>query len=240
MMSSLKFSYWSSPHTSTKSGLKSSRILRIARKSLPNRSPQRLAAERPSSLPSAAMSSAGQLPGSFTVGSTLGAPSTRLNTPVSPSFGRHKVGQWVTPSPRISAICLFLSSDVIASAAKQSRADYTPRSGDHPKEPIVQLFFVIKDALADLIRRPYPRRVVGVIAVAAGEHLVAIARGIEEIDRLPARDAMPRRPDIKRDAVAGDDVCGMADIVPRFQKKSGVVKLARMLVLNKGDVVCLV
>ena len=43
-MSSLKFSYWSSPHTSTKSGLKSSRILRIARKSLPNRSPQRCAA----------------------------------------------------------------------------------------------------------------------------------------------------------------------------------------------------
>src|SRR5207249_7667324 len=103
-MSSLKFSYWSSPHTSTRSGLKSSRILRIARKSLPNRSPQRLAADRPSSLPSSARSSAGQLAGSLTFGSTLGASSTRLKTPVSVSFLPHKVGQWVQPSPRISAI----------------------------------------------------------------------------------------------------------------------------------------
>src|SRR5260221_11233071 len=104
LMSSLKFSYWSSPHTSTKSGLKSSRILRIARKSLPNRSPQRLAAERPSSLPSSANSSAGQLAGSLTLGSTLGASSTRLNTPVKVSFLPQRVGQWGHPSPRISAI----------------------------------------------------------------------------------------------------------------------------------------
>src|ERR1700674_2528267 len=108
LLSSLEISYWSSPHTSTKSGLKSSRILRIARKSLPNRSPQRLAADKPSSLPSSAKSSAGQLAGSFTFGSTLGAPSTRWKTPVSVSFLPHKVGQWVTPSPRISAIFLFL------------------------------------------------------------------------------------------------------------------------------------
>src|SRR3954469_7063744 len=103
-MSSLKFSYWSSPHTSTKSGLKSSRILRIARKSLPKRSPQRCAAESPSSLPSSASNSEGQLAGSLTAGLTFGASSTRLNTSVRRSFGRHKVGQWVQPSPRISAI----------------------------------------------------------------------------------------------------------------------------------------
>src|ERR1700761_8679366 len=103
-MSSLKFSYWSSPQTSTKSGLKSSRILRIARKSLPNRSPQRFAAESPSSLPSSASSSFGQFAGSFRAGSTLGASSTRLKTPVSVSLWPHSVGQWVTPSPRISAI----------------------------------------------------------------------------------------------------------------------------------------
>src|SRR5271170_1726252 len=110
MMSSLKFSYWSSPHTSTKSGLKSSRILRIARKSLPNRSPQRLAAPSPSSLPSSANNSFGQLAGSLTLGSTLGAPSTRWKTPVSVSFLPHRVGQWVQPSPRISAMFLFLLS----------------------------------------------------------------------------------------------------------------------------------
>src|SRR5207302_7598737 len=89
-------------------GLKSSRILRIARKSLPNRSPQRLAADRPSSLPSSARSSAGQLAGSLTFGSTLGASSTRLKTPVKVSFLPHRVGQWVQPSPRISAIFLLL------------------------------------------------------------------------------------------------------------------------------------
>src|SRR6202012_3344293 len=104
MMSSLKFSYWSSPQTSTKSGLKSSRILRIARKSLPNRSPQRFAAESPSSLPSSASISFGQFAGSFRAGSTLGASSTRLKTPVSVSLWPHSVGQCVTPNPRISAI----------------------------------------------------------------------------------------------------------------------------------------
>src|SRR3954469_11681324 len=105
-MSSLKFSYWSSPQTSTKSGLKSSRIFRNARKSLPNRSPQRRAAERPLSLPSSASSSDGQFTGSLRAGSTFGASSTRLKTSVSRSFGRHKVGQWVQPSPRISAISI--------------------------------------------------------------------------------------------------------------------------------------
>ena len=87
-------------------------------------------------------------------------------------------------------------------------------SGYDTKEPIVQLFFVIKDALADLVRSPHAGRVVGVVAVATSKHLVAIARGIEEIDGLPARDAMPRRADVKRNVVAGDDVCGMADLVP--------------------------
>ena len=31
-----------------------------------------------------------------------------MKTPVKPSFGEHKVGQWVTPRPSISAIFLFL------------------------------------------------------------------------------------------------------------------------------------
>src|SRR5215469_117114 len=112
-MSSRKFSYWSSPQTKTRSGLKSSRILRIARKSLPKRSPQRLAAERPSSLPSSASSSGGQLAGSLRVASTLGARKVVLNTPVNPSFGMHRVGQWVTPRPSISAILPFLLLDLI-------------------------------------------------------------------------------------------------------------------------------
>src|SRR5438105_4783277 len=108
-MSSRKFSYWSSPQITTRSGLKSSSILRIARKSLPKRSPQRFAADNPSSLPSSAISSSGQLAGSLYRASTFGAVSVRLNTLVSPSLGRHNVGQWVTPRPSISAISVLLS-----------------------------------------------------------------------------------------------------------------------------------
>src|SRR5580693_1449925 len=107
-MSSRKFSYWSSPQITTRSGLKSSSILRIARKSLPKRSPQRFAADNPSSLPSSAISSSGQFAGSLYRASTFGAVSVRLNTLVSPLLGRHNVGQWVTPRPSISAISVLL------------------------------------------------------------------------------------------------------------------------------------
>src|SRR3984957_4520596 len=139
-MSSLKFSYWSSPQTSTKSGLKSSRIFRMARKSLPKRSPQRLAAPRPPSLPSSASISFGQFAGFLRAASTLGASSVRLKTPVSPSFGKHKVGQWVTPSPRISAICLFLS---LVSATIPSRPFQWEkrRHGDAQPLSLVDLFW---------------------------------------------------------------------------------------------------
>src|SRR6266540_1493191 len=114
------------------------------------------------------------------------------------------------------AISALDSSSRIAPPTRPAiDVEMAPRcSGHEAKEPIVQLFLVIKDALADLVRGPHAGRVVGVVTVAAGEHLVAIARGIEEIDGLSARDAMSRRPDVKRDVVAGDDVCGMADIVP--------------------------
>src|ERR1700733_11452487 len=140
-MSSLKFSYWSSPQTRTTSGLKSSRILRIARKSLPKRSPQRLGAPRPSSLPSSASISFGQLAGSLRAGSTLGASSVRLKTPVSPSLGRHKVGQWVTPRPRISAIVLFLSLVLPARLEAEGvltvhRADRVPIEADVPRHGV--------------------------------------------------------------------------------------------------------
>src|SRR5581483_1279388 len=133
-MSSLKFSYWSSPQTRTKSGLKSSRILRIARKSLPNRSPQRLAAESPSSLPSSASNSFGQLRGSLNLGSTLGASSTRLNTPVRVSLCPHRVGQWVQPRPSISAILPLPMRVLVGSCrplreARHVAVDFDPRKG---------------------------------------------------------------------------------------------------------------
>src|SRR5437764_2542569 len=165
-MSSLKFSYWSSPHTSTKSGLKSSRILRIARKSLPKRSPQRLAAERPSSLPSSANSSDGQFAGSFTAGSTLGASSTRLKTPVSPSFGRHKVGQWVHPNPRISAISVPPLSGLCLE-------NLVALGEHHPG---------LLGARPEMRGRPQPRRVVERARPHATDHLSWHRAGLRTAD----------------------------------------------------------
>src|SRR5215472_146635 len=176
-MSSRKFSYWSSPQTTTRSGLKSSRILRIARKSLPKRSPQRLAADSPSSLPSSASNSDGQLAGSLRAASTLGARRVVLKTPVSPSFGMHRVGQWVTPRPSISAIFLFLplewfpTEKLILAARLETkgvlaihRADGVPVEADMARDGIG----VAPGAL---------HRIAQMQAITAG-------RGVERIDRL--------------------------------------------------------
>src|SRR6516225_9301330 len=177
-MSSRKFSYWSSPQTTTRSGSKSSRILRIARKSLPKRSPQRWAADSPSSLPSSAMSSFGQLAGSLRAASTLGARRVVLKTPVSPSFGMHKVGQWVTPRPSISAMFLFLPLEwfptdfrLILAARFETkgvlaihRADRVPIEADMARHRVG----VAPGAL---------HRIAQMQAITAG-------RGVESIDRL--------------------------------------------------------
>src|SRR5205814_8309672 len=69
---------------------------------------QRFAADSPSSLPSSAINSSGQFARSLYRASTFGAVRVRLNTLVSPSLGRHSVGQWVTPRPSISAISVLL------------------------------------------------------------------------------------------------------------------------------------
>ena len=58
------------------------------------------------------------------------------------------------------------------------------------EEPIVELYLVVKNALPDLIRGPHPNGVVRIITIAAGEDLVAISRWIEEVNRLPPRDAI--------------------------------------------------
>src|SRR6266567_5217830 len=175
MMSSWKFSYWSSPHTRTRSGLKSSRILRIARKSLPNRSPQRFAADRPSSLPSSAMSSAGQLAGSLYRASTFGAVNVRLNTLVRPSFGKHKVGQWVTPRPRTSAIFLFLPVDLNPTLILAARLEAKGVLAIHRADGV--------PIEADMARHGIgvtPRSLHRITEVQA----IAARRGVERLDRL--------------------------------------------------------
>src|SRR5437588_1421655 len=185
-MSSLKFSYWSSPHTSTKSGLKSSRILRIARKSLPKRSPQRLAAERPSSLPSSANSSDGQFAGSFTAGSTFGASSTRLKTPVSPSFGRQSVGQCVHPNPRISAISVPPLSGL-------RRENLITRGNDHPG---------LLAARPEMRGRLQPRGVVERAASNPPDHLSRCCTGLRAADDPAA--AFRAQPSCDRAAAVRD------------------------------------
>jgi hypothetical protein len=97
-------------------------------------------------------------------------------------------------------------------------------SGHDAHEALVQLTLIVEDRLADLIDRPYPLRIVGIVDKAAGEHFVAVAGRIEEINRLATRDAVAGRPDVERYVVARDDVGG----------------LPRLGALDKGDVVRLV
>ena len=113
-------------------------------------------------------------------------------------------------------------------------------SGNDAHEPLVQFPLIVENRLADLVDRPHAFRVVRVIDKAAGEHLVAVAGRIKEIDRLAAGDAMPRRADIERDVVARDDVGGLADLVPGIERERDVVKFARLGAPDKGDVVRLV
>jgi hypothetical protein len=107
---------------------------------------------------------------------------------------------------------------------------YSGASGDDAHEPLVQFALVVKDRLADLIHRPHPLWVIGVIDEAAREHLIAVPRRIKEVDRLTTGDAMPGRADIERDVIARDDVRGLAD--PRAtslaRKRRGGIWLARL------------
>ena len=54
---------------------------------------------------------------------------------------------------------------------------------------------MVEDGLADLFGIPGDRLPIRVPGVISAENLVPVAGGIEEIDRLPARNAVPRGPD---------------------------------------------
>jgi hypothetical protein len=58
----------------------------------------------------------------------------------------------------------------------------------------------------------------GITNEAAREHLVAISRGVEEVDGLASRDAVPSRPDVERNVIARDDISGLADLVPGYRQ----------------------
>src|ERR1700730_15410181 len=117
---------------------------------------------------------------------------------------------------------------------------YSGASGDDAHEPLVQFALVVKDRLADLIHRPHPLRVIGVIDEPAREHLIAVPRRIENVDRLATRNPMPGRAYVERDVIARDDVGGLADLVPGIQRERDVVKLGWFGSTNEGNVVRLV
>jgi hypothetical protein len=59
-------------------------------------------------------------------------------------------------------------------------------------------------------------------------------------DRLAARDAVPRRPDVERHALLGDDVGSLQHVAPVLKHEAGVVELALHRLPDEGNVVCLV
>src|SRR5271165_4178714 len=109
-------------------------------------------------------------------------------------------------------------------------------SGNDAQESFVELALVVEDSLADLGLVPGAGRQVGVISVAAGEHLVAIAGRVEEVDRLAAGDAVAGRADIDRNIVAGDDIGRVAHRLPVFQIEGNMVQLAGLRMFDEGDV----
>src|SRR5690242_17652264 len=97
--------------------------------------------------------------------------------------------------------------------------DQISASGDNAHEPLVQFALVIEYGLADLIHRPHSLRVIGVIDEPAREHLIAVPRRVEEVDRLASRDAVPGRAGVERTIIARDNGGGLPDLVPGVQRK---------------------
>ena len=85
---------------------------------------------------------------------------------------------------------------------------------DDAHKALIQFPLIVEDRLADLVHRPHPLRVVGVIDEPARKHFVAVSRRIKEVDGLASRDTVPGRADVEWNVVAGDDVGGLADLVP--------------------------
>ena len=73
---------------------------------------------------------------------------------------------------------------------ERERRAVRTRSGVDGGEALVDLASVVEDALADLVGRPPGDGAVRIGRVATGEDLIAVAGGVEEVDRLSAGDAV--------------------------------------------------
>src|SRR5512133_3924290 len=114
-------------------------------------------------------------------------PSSATTRPPTTPAASHRQGT-LTPVSR--------ENSSGAPAERRSPAACAGGSGEDAGEGVVQLPGVVEDALRELVDRPVDRREVVLHAVSQpGEHLVAVARGVEEVDRRAPRDAVARRTD---------------------------------------------
>ena len=101
-MSSRKFSYWSSPQITTKSGANSSRTRRALRNPDISASRCRRAADSPWSAPYSSRIAAGQPSGWRYCSGSAGSSRMRFRMRPMLSSVPESGGKWVTPRPRIS------------------------------------------------------------------------------------------------------------------------------------------
>src|SRR3546814_2872667 len=67
-------------------------------------------------------------------------------------------------------------------------------------------------------------RIVRIIDITAGEHLVAVSRRVEEVDRGAARHAMPVWTEIDGNVIFPHAIGGMVEIVHGFQQERYMVQ----------------
>src|SRR3546814_20491153 len=76
--------------------------------------------------------------------------------------------------------------------------------------------------------------------ITAGEHLVAVSRRVEEVDRGAARHAMPVWTEIDGNVIFPHAIGGMVEIVHGFQQERYMVQFGVIGLGDKGDIVRLV
>nr|WP_262377572.1 hypothetical protein [Pseudomonas veronii] len=96
---------------------------------------------------------------------------------------------------------------------------------------------MIEDTAPGLVLGPGHDRLVALRLVAEPRKgLIAVARRVEEVERLAAREAVARRRHVDPHPVLGHDVARLQDVVPRIEEERQVVQ-AGALAADEGNVV---
>ena len=96
---------------------------------------------------------------------------------------------------------------------------------------------MIENGFAQLLRIPSDHGVVLIAVAATGKHFVAVARGVEEINRLPLREAVAGGADVERSVGHRNQVGRHQHILPGVEVKRSMVKLAFFGMLDKSHIV---